>query len=835
MKALERLSAACAAQLRAAIADADGDEVLAMGKLGADGKVEELFIAARGDEGRVPALPAAIERGDVIIHNHPDGPLRPSEADLAIAVREGSRGVGSFIVDNAVERLTVVVEPVLRKKLERLDAEALAGLLGEEGPLPGLVEGYEPRPGQQAMLRQAARAFNAGQVLVAEAGTGVGKSLAYLLPAFAWAAANGERVVVSTGTINLQQQIVEKDIPLAKRILGCDVKAVLVKGRGNYLCRHRLEELVREEGLFLGEDSPLAHLARWAEQTPTGALSDLPFALEEGLWPQVRSEADTCFGLRCAFREECFVMRLKREAAEAGVVVVNHHLLFADLAARGSGVGLEATAVLPPFRRVIIDEAHAIEESATSFFSRELYKSSMHFTLSRLRRARGGAALGLLPRLSALSPRGAPSFDRAAEALRLARAALEDVDAAALSLLSDAPSLRMRSDIGAARAAPLEAALAELRKRLLALIEATEEGIESMDGDEAEDDAVWEARLLLRRVAESAEFARDFPRYPGSLRFEDGPSAKAEARASEAGPGEKGAEVFWIDKRRGPRGEASADLYITPLDLSGLLRDSLFLPFETVCCVSATLSVSGGFRHFRKLCGMGEGFPREVAEGMYASPFPYRRNVLLASPVDAPMPEEEGYRAYVERALRDVLLASGGRALVLFTSYDALRAAHEALRAELAAAGIESWRQGEADRAKLLADFKADTASVLFAVDSFWEGIDAPGETLSVVVICRLPFRVPTEPVRVARAEAIEAAGGNPFMELSVPEAVTKFRQGFGRLVRRSSDRGCVVVLDSRLTRKRYGSIFLDSLPETRRSIEPHADMVRAIERFLYE
>ncbi|MDP3179971.1 MAG: hypothetical protein Q8M76_18815, partial [Spirochaetaceae bacterium] len=356
----------------------------------------------RGSRSAVPALAPYLERGDVIVHNHPSGTLRPSDADVSVAAEAGSAGVGSFIVNNAVTQVHVVAEPARRRAYAMLDEDEIAGVLEEGGKLSLAIAGYEPRKSQCRFARDVTAALNEGKVLAAEAGTGVGKSFAYLIPAFAWAIRNEERIVVSTATINLQKQLVDKDIPVVQRLFRKKTKAVLVKGRGNYLCAVRMREALDEEGLFAApgaspeEGHPLRRIEAWAGTTATGDRSDLSFWPDDATWSRVASESDACLGLRCNYREHCFVLQARREAADAQVVVANHHLLFSDLSARMNGAGYETTAVLPPFRALILDEAHAIESSATSFFSEELSRFVVNKRLSRLARRRGNRSFGLI-------------------------------------------------------------------------------------------------------------------------------------------------------------------------------------------------------------------------------------------------------------------------------------------------------------------------------------------------------------------------------------------------------------------------------------------------------
>ena len=807
----ERFTPEAALRLREEIAEAGGNEVFAAGRLDQDGKIAELLVVARGSRSAVPALAAYLERGDVIIHNHPSGALRPSDADVNVAAEAGASGVGSYIVDNAVAQVHIVAEAARRRALVELDEDEIAGVLEEGGKLSTLIANYEPRRSQVRFARDVTSALNQGHVLAAEAGTGVGKSFAYLIPAFAWAIRNEERVVISTGTINLQRQLVDKDIPLVQRLFRKKTKAVLVKGRGNYLCRNRLREALDEEGIFAGEEHPLRRIAAWAETTATGDKADLPFWPEESLWSRVCSESDACLGLRCSDREGCFVLRVRREAADAQVIVANHHILFSDLAARLNGAGYENTVVLPSFRVLVFDEAHAIEASATSFFSEELTRFSINKRLSRLGRRRGEKSFGIIPRLLGLHAFPGARLDAMPAAVSAARDAMDALDMRAVRLFEG----RERSYRLAQRSPALEESLlrpmAELERRLLSCAEILREALDEAPDELGQERAVYEAKGFLRWLGDSSSLCAKFKD------FDQSPES-----------------VFWMEKDKTSQGETYLRYTQTPLDITGMMDEAVFSKFRAVVCTSATLSVGESFDFWKGRVGLLHS-AAAVETAVYPSPFPFRTNALLAVDTGAPSPEQPAYREYVDRAVPRLLEASQGHALVLFTSYEAMKSACDAARPRMAALGITVLKQGEAERSKLLDTFKSDLSSVLFATASFWEGIDAPGETLQLVVICKLPFQVPTDPVQMARSEAVEKRGGNAFMEISLPEAVIRLKQGFGRLIRHSQDRGAVVILDSRLTTKRYGNLFIQSLPECRLVADSLATIEKEVAKFLFD
>jgi ATP-dependent DNA helicase DinG len=826
MKAIKRFSEDAITKLKSEIKEAGGNEVFALGYLDEEKKVARLEISARGNEGEVLALSGGFEDADVLIHNHPSGFLVPSDNDLVISSRAAEGGIGSFIVDNNVEEVYVVAEAVKKKEFTKLDNKEIIAALEEGGAIARRLPAYETRRSQLDLMELVIRGFNEDVFVAAEAGTGVGKSFAYLLPALSFAAANEERIVISTATITLQQQLFEKDIPLVAGALKTRIKAVLVKGRGNYLCRRRLEDALRELSLDEEENENLRAITLWAETSKTGSRSDLSFMPAESLWSRVCSEADTCMGMRCPERERCFVLSLRREAADARILVVNHHLLFADLAARHEGAGYEGTVVLPPYNRVIIDEAHTIEEAATSFFSAGFSRISMYRQLGRLYRKRGTARTGLLIRVLALLPasytaaafaqggnetRGDIPF-RLEELIENIRCSSDNLDAAAVELCDFDGVFRLTPQKDSLIRSALAGHLVSLRNQIGSLGIFIGDMLEHLPEKTEEESSVWELRAVLRRLDAISSVCTSFLEYQ-----------------------EKPGDVMWIEKHTGRGSSADwAAFTVTPIDVAPGLKESLFDPNKTVVCVSATMTTGRSFAYWKGRSGLALVKEREILSGIFPSPFPYESSVLLAVPSDAPLPAEEGYGVFVDQAAAALAESSGGSALVLFTSYQSLRSAWEEARPRFERLGIRLLKQGDDDRNRLLQAFLGDEKSVLFATDSFWEGVDAPGDTLRLVVLCRLPFKSPGDPVFQARCEALEKGGGSSFMELSLPEAVMKFKQGFGRLMRRSSDHGVVAVLDGRLLKKRYGEIFLRSLPETKTCFADFQTLLRRAEDFLF-
>lgn len=747
-----------------------------------------------------------------------DDELSESEYNVEMASSKMKEGEG-YLNDN---------------ELTPIDEDTAARYLSYGGPLAKSPK-FEEREGQLQLIRHIVRAMNTDSIGVFEAGTGVGKSYAYLIPAILWADTNHERVVISTGTINLQHQLFEKDIPAALRITGKKMKAVLLKGRNNFVCLRRLADA---EALFLSKnedaDDEALHqfqkILQWAHSpdTTTGSKSELPFVPLSEVWSRVRSESESCLAGHCPFRPSCFVAKMRREAHDANIIVVNHHLLFADAESRLSGISYDDDAVLPAFHRLIIDEAHDIEEAATSFFSDEVNRYSLGRPISSLYRKQGKREKGYLLAISSASSQEAREKIR--DGANAARKAIKELEESAMEVVSSG-SMRLYKATEKKLSAVLKKAAStsqaimtfvSIAKEILSDAKDEEKDVAKATGNKSNSpnavykaSAYWEAKLLVARLADAAFALSCFPEYDS----EDGRKS-----------------VFYLDVR------GSDNPYITfcrtPLDVSSKISRGIFEPLSSVICTSATLSVAGDMQYWMRRSGASLSEGERLMTAFLPSPFPYKENCLVAVPNDVPLPNEKSFNDYVSVIICSLIKSSGGRALILFTSYDALhKASHEVEKAASALdkqlKGIRVLCQGDDDNARLLAAFKEDTSSVLFATDAFWQGVDVAGESLSLVVIVKLPFIIPDDPVFAARAEAIEVAGGNSFMQMSVPQAVIKFRQGFGRLIRRSDDRGAVVILDRRVIASRYGSIFMKSLPQTRYIEARLEDVLNKVSLFL--
>lgn len=832
----ERFTPAAVMALRGAIADAGGNEVFALGVV-VDGRVDGVRVLARGNRHAAPAILQVPRPGEVVIHNHPSGALTPSDADVAVASALGNGGVGAYIVDNAVSRVYVIVEPHAERAPAVIDAAAAMALLSADGAVGVALDGFEERPQQLAMLRAVVTAFNDDGILSVEAGTGTGKSLAYLVPAILWSRANQQRVVISTHTINLQEQLVQKDLPLLTQRAGLEARVALVKGRGNYLCRRKVAQAEAQPGQLL-EDEHLPELRQvldWARQTSDGSLADLPVRPRPEVWEQVVSENDNCLRARCPYYSSCFFYGARRAAAAADILVVNHHLLMADLALRAEVGDYTQNGVLPPSGRVIVDEAHHLEDVATSYFGAQVSLAMIERACGRLQ-SRRQPGRGVLPALALAldaidDPVDAPIATGAAHWIdsRLMAACpsvvAEATDCfdglgAAFERLPQVPrdtrgaKLRVTD---AVRELPFWRELVERSGRLATVLDAF----------------AADFGAVLERVGQLSEEGPPQVRYLATELAAIGGRLRAIAETLVAFTEEDRGHCAWIERRQRATGAATLSLHRAPIAVAGQLAAALFDPFATTVLTSATLTVGGRFDFLHARAGVERvRLPERVDTLRVASPFAYETQALLVVPADLPEPNAPGHDAASHAAIRRILAATRGGTFLLFTSYGALNKAWFELANELRAGGYLPLRQGELSRHVLLRRFVADPRAVLFATDSFWEGVDVRGDALRCVVIARLPFRVPTEPLEEARVEAIAARGGDPFTEHALPQAAIKLQQGFGRLIRSRGDRGGVVILDSRIATKRYGQTFFASLPPARRVIGPTAQVLDELEEF---
>ncbi len=722
--------------------------------------------------------------------------------------------------------------------------EELLSYFADDGPLASLLGGnFERRSGQVAMAAQVMHAFNTGDYLLLEAGTGTGKSLAYLLPASLFALTNHSRVIVATNTIALQDQLVEKDIPQIQALLAVRpptnphadedgeppiLQAAVLKGRQNYLCTRRLREWRANHALSSVELTVLAKVLIWLALIGEGDASDiiLNSPAERAIWARICSDAATCSQERCGSERASrslngaseyvptlgtrdFYWEARQQAEVAHIVVVNHALLLADLVAAGR--------VLPPYRNLIVDETHRLEEAATDQLTYRIEWPAVQMLLRRIapegdlagqiarmaERMRHEEARELMPVLAKQAERTTRQLARFAEQLTTFARSQEPAGRG-----ESGYAQRLALD-GAVRSQPdwsrIEVEWGAVRSNMAQLLKSIEQLVHELDvarwwETEVTATLFAELRDLHTNCTELAHQLDDILLAPG---------------------GNRRARVAWME---GVDNSASVTLAIAPLTVNEVLEHDLLQRQRCAIFTGATLRTGSSFRYIRDRLGLWD-----VKMASVDSPFDYKRSTMLYLPSDVPLPNHPHYQQMVEQAIVEAATAADGRTLVLFTSYQQLRATADAIRTPLERQGVSLFQHGQSSRFRLLREYRQAEQAVLLGTRSFWEGIDLPGEELTCLLIARLPFAVPNDPLVAARSAEFD----DPFQEYTVPDAVLRFRQGFGRLIRRAADRGVVVLLDSRAWRKDYGSAFLDSLPECTVRRAPLQNLGREVRSWL--
>jgi ATP-dependent DNA helicase DinG len=637
---------------------------------------------------------------------------------------------------------------------------SLSQFFGPGGVLSQTHPAYEFRRGQLQMAQAVEQALEERRHLIVEAGTGTGKTLAYLMPVIR----SGKRVIISTGTKNLQEQLFHKDVPFLEQALFPEgnrkLSVCYMKGRNNYLCRKKLYDLTGQPVLNgLDEIEQYRAIAAWEENTASGDRSELASLPEaSALWHKLDARADTCLGQKCSAWDKCFVTEMHRRAMESDIIIVNHHLFFADLAIKQQADGAPDAGILPEAGAVIFDEAHELEDVAGSYFGISV------------------------------------SAGRLEELCRDVEASLQRNRMYTSGLSGAIKSLRDRSAFFFSLLPEGEGRFAFENRR-----EFLEENGEEFLGLQR---ALTHIGAELENLPSKPEEVYAFSRRAQELQVQLGFAMESEDRNT----------VFWIERRRTGREKLNVSLQATPVDVGPVLRECLWSKLDTVVLTSATLAVGGGFEYIRQRLGI-----EHAKDLVLPSHFDYPNQAILYVPPDLPDPRTQQFSVKAAERIRKLLEITRGRAFVLFTSYAQMRDIYQILLGEVE---FPMLLQGDAPKSALLEEFRITPNCVLFATSSFWQGVDVQGEQLSCVIIDRLPFAVPSDPVVAARVKAVDADGGNAFFQYQVPSAVITLKQGFGRLIRSLHDRGLLALLDNRILKKQYGRVFVESLPNYRRTTE---------------
>lgn len=666
------------------------------------------------------------------------------------------------------------------------------------GLLSSSVDSFEFREDQLNMALDVYDCFEKPCIATIEAGTGIGKSFAYLVPAMFKAFEDPQdRTVIATSTINLQRQLIEKDIPQLFKMFNKECSVSLAVGRNNYLCKRRLTEELRAIPLFATEDNDLSKLNVFASETETGLKSDYEGRLDPSLWASVCSDSDFCMGPKCPFFSECFYFNAKKKLSQSSIIICNHHLLFVDSSTRlETNVDYSSDCILPPFQRLIIDEAHNTERHATDLFTTEFSSNLLRRQLDYIYDAQfKNQSIRLIDQLA--------SYCTDKDIYR------EIADFYALTITrAEALNMNIVNMLQANKIIHILLNQQNAPKIMGMLKEYTEPLIDSasrlsgrlstfaskiMTDDEAIKLRTAELEVHIGRITALVDTLKQFADWQNWNE-----------------------DVHYIELEK--RGNTiSAVLKVSPIDVAPVLKEALFNKIDSILCTSATMDLNDDFGYFNRSVGLPAENKASIKK-VYSSPFDYKNRLMLLTPYDAPdfnNDNQQEYAKFLCTSIYNAAASSGGGALVLFTSINLMDFVYENVSPMLEAIGINTYRQGDCDRFTLLEKFKSDTDSVLFATDSFWEGVDAPGNTLRLVIITKLPFRMPDEPIYKARYRVLEEKGQSGFYSLSLPDATMKLKQGFGRLMRHTDDRGIVLILDSRIVKKSYGSMMVRSLPES--------------------
>ena len=761
-----------------------------------------------------------VARNEVVIRTTKPNQLYPSDMELELSEELYTRRNIAYCLLSSDLDDFYFVQDIDRIFLEDID---IKNYFSKDGILAKEIKGFEYRQEQEEMAQYIQEAINEDKKIIVEAGTGTGKTLAYLIPAIKWAVVNKKKVIIATNTINLQEQLLLKDIPLAKSIIKDEFSYVLVKGRNNYVCKRLFNELALGKNIDIETFSieareQIEYILKWGNKTKTGDKAELPFEVYPDVWELVQSTTELCLGKKCPYRKECFYMKTRMEKMEADILISNHHVFFADLNVRAETDFDSEYLILPRYDMVIFDEAHNIESVARSYFSVEVSKISFTRLLNRIYQRKNKRKKEKSALIRVEDTIDEKDLEDSQQYIDLLNTLKEEISI--LQNIGDEYFDEIRKIYETNTEAPIKKSLNNFEMTKSRFLENLREKKDIFQTKLADflnlmmlfNNVIDEEKDKNPEVINFNNHLKMFKAYIDSFKF--------------INSFEDDNYIYWLDinsKR------TNVVLTATPLNIAQKLSTVLFDNLDRLVFASATIVVNGSFDYFKKSLGLNE---EDCIEAIIKSPFDYNEQMSVYIPSD--IQDSENINAFVSdtsRFILNILLKTNGKAFILFTSYTMLNQIYYSISKKLKDKGFEVFLHGDKPRSQLIKEFKEAENPILFGTTSFWEGVDVQGENLSNVIITKLPFLVPTDPVVSAISKKIEENGGNSFTDFQLPEAIIKFKQGVGRLIRKKTDSGNIFILDNRILKKRYGSLFINALPSQKNiKILEKDDIIKEIE-----
>ncbi|WP_338979334.1 ATP-dependent DNA helicase [Fusobacterium nucleatum] len=785
-----------------------------------DEKIQKPFFLSLYKKKSFEETLTKVSKNEVVIRTTKPNQLYPSDMELELSEELYTRRNIAYCLLSSDLDDFYFVQDIDRIFLEEIDIE---NYFAKDGILAKEIKGFEYRQEQEEMAQYIQDAINEDRKIIVEAGTGTGKTLAYLIPSIKWAVTNKKKVIIATNTINLQEQLLLKDIPLAKSIIKDEFSYVLVKGRNNYVCKRLFNELVLGKSIDIETFSmeareQIEYILKWGNKTKTGDKAELPFEVYPDVWELVQSTTELCLGKKCPYRKECFYMKTRMEKMEADILISNHHVFFADLNVRAETDFDSEYLILPRYDMVIFDEAHNVESVARSYFSVEVSKISFTRLLNRIYQKKNKKKKEKSALIRVEDTVDEKNLEDSEQYIYLLNTLKEEISI--LQNIGDEYFDEIRKIYETNTEAPIKKSLNNFEMTKSRFLENLREKKDIFQDKLADflnlmmsfNNVIDEEKDKNPEVINFNNHLKMFKAYIDSFKF--------------INSFEDDNYIYWLDinsKR------TNVILTATPLNIAQKLSTVLFDNLDRLVFASATIVVNGNFDYFKKSLGLDE---EDCIEAIIKSPFDYDEQMSVYIPSD--IQDSENINAFVSDASKfilNILLKTNGKAFILFTSYTMLNQIYYSISKKLKDKGFEVFLHGDKPRSQIIKEFKEAENPILFGTTSFWEGVDVQGENLSNVIITKLPFLVPTDPVVSAISKKIEEDGGNSFMDFQLPEAIIKFKQGVGRLIRKKTDSGNIFILDNRILKKRYGSLFINALPSQKNiKILEKDDIIEEIE-----